>query len=221
MKKKHYHIYLIMNNKTGKTYVGKTSQEYPKREMEHFRLKDHSPIDDAIRAEGKENFSIKIYKKCSTIEDLDKAEMEIMSLLRKEGIELYNVYYGKGQHQVILTKGKEKYIYPNVTYVSNLTGYTAQTIREACNNNWIMRGFRYAWADQKGHAIEHFIKEFINPIQRRNTGRNKVRCIETGKIYNSIVEAARDVGVHPATLSKVFSGLRKRSGGYHWEKIFT
>ncbi len=219
MNKKHYHIYLIENIKTGKTYVGKTSQKYPKRENEHLRCKDHSPIDDAIREEGKENFDVRIYKECDSLEDLDKAEMEIMSILRKEGKELYNVYYGKGQHQIVLTKGKEKYVYPSVAYVSNLTGYTRQTVREACNYNWEMRGFKYAWADEKGHAIENFIKEFIAPIRRKASFKTKVRCVETGKVYNSISDAARAVGVSPSTLGKVFSGLRKTSGGYHWEKV--
>ena len=75
------------------------------------------------------------------------------------------------------------------------------------------------WATYKenqNHAIR--IKLF-NPATRSR----KVRCIETGKIYNSIREAARYINLSPAGISKCctktpYKGyIGKTSGGYHWE----
>lgn len=44
-----------------------------------------------------------------------------------------------------------------------------------------------------------------------------VRCIETGKVYNSTHHASRDTGVGQPHISQVCNGIRKRCGGYHWE----
>lgn len=219
MKKKSYHIYLIENIKTGKIYVGKTSQRFPLREEQHMRCMDHSPIDDAIRAEGRDNFKVTVYKNCDTIEDLDKAEMDIMSELRKEGRELYNIYYGKGHHAILASKGKQKYVYPNIAMCSEMTGFIPDTIRTACNFGLTLNGWKYSWADEKGHAIEGFIKKFINPMKKKKPVRSKIRCIETGEVYPSIVAAAKAVGVGSRSLNKVFTGLHKTSAGYHWERV--
>lgn len=46
-----------------------------------------------------------------------------------------------------------------------------------------------------------------------------VECIETGKRYISIKEAAKSAGVDPSYLAKVAKGYAKTSGGFHWKYI--
>jgi group I intron endonuclease len=48
----------------------------------------------------------------------------------------------------------------------------------------------------------------------------KIKCIETGIIYNSMNEAERLTGIPNTNISKACRGLRKTAGGYHWEKIY-
>lgn len=47
----------------------------------------------------------------------------------------------------------------------------------------------------------------------------KVRCIETGIIYDSIKEAAKAIGKSLCTLSNCLAGRTKTCGGFHWEFI--
>ena len=47
----------------------------------------------------------------------------------------------------------------------------------------------------------------------------KVRCVETGKVYNSQKDAAHDVGIHPYGITCVLKGCQKTAGGYHWERV--
>ena len=49
--------------------------------------------------------------------------------------------------------------------------------------------------------------------------RKKVRCIETGIIYNSIKEAAESMGLTISALSHHLRGKTKSCGGYHWEYV--
>lgn len=48
----------------------------------------------------------------------------------------------------------------------------------------------------------------------------KVRCVETGEVFDSCAAAARAVGVHRFSINCVLLGRTKTSGGYHWERVF-
>ena len=47
----------------------------------------------------------------------------------------------------------------------------------------------------------------------------KVMCLETHKIYESIKEASKEVGVFDGHITKVCKGQRKTTGGFHWAYI--
>lgn len=47
----------------------------------------------------------------------------------------------------------------------------------------------------------------------------RVRCIETGIVYYSAREAARQLGIDSSTISKVCRGIKRTCGGFHWEYI--
>ena len=58
----------------------------------------------------------------------------------------------------------------------------------------------------------------INYGSRNKSMSKRVKCIETGIIYDSFHEAARKCGIkNYANISEVCSGKRKSAGGYHWE----
>ena len=47
----------------------------------------------------------------------------------------------------------------------------------------------------------------------------KVRCIETGEVYNSCREADRKLGLSECAVSKVLRGISKTAKGYHFEYV--
>ena len=47
----------------------------------------------------------------------------------------------------------------------------------------------------------------------------KVRCIETGEVYNSCAEASRAIGVNASLVNKVVSGEKKSAKGLHFEDV--
>lgn len=49
--------------------------------------------------------------------------------------------------------------------------------------------------------------------------KKKVLNIDTNKIYDSITSAAKDIGVHPNSVSAACNGRTKTSGGYRWEFV--
>lgn len=51
--------------------------------------------------------------------------------------------------------------------------------------------------------------------------KKQVRCIETGKVFPSVTDAARAVGVRRETLRDACNGRKyaHTAGGYHWEAV--
>lgn len=55
--------------------------------------------------------------------------------------------------------------------------------------------------------------------KRRYTNAKSVKCVETGIIYKSFAEAARETGTPASSISSVFQGKMKKAGGHHWELV--
>lgn len=47
--------------------------------------------------------------------------------------------------------------------------------------------------------------------------RKKVLCVETGKVYDSIMEAAAELNLDNSHITKCCNGRYKTTGGYHWK----
>ena len=66
------------------------------------------------------------------------------------------------------------------------------------------------------------IQDCIKNRGYRNGGyiqSKSVRCIETGVIYKSVIEARRQTNIDDSNISKCCRGIYKTSGGYHWEYV--
>ena len=68
------------------------------------------------------------------------------------------------------------------------------------------------WCDRKYNANYGTIKERI-----AETNFKKVRCIDTGEIFNSINEAAEKYNIHNSTLVHYLKGRGNSVAGYKWE----
>ena len=64
-----------------------------------------------------------------------------------------------------------------------------------------------------------WLKPEDNRSKKSGSNWKKVCCIETGIIYPSIREAARQTGIPNNNISKACRGILKTAGGYHWEFV--
>lgn len=53
----------------------------------------------------------------------------------------------------------------------------------------------------------------------REKQKKKVRCVETGIVYSSVLEAGKQSGVLFQNISKTCKGQRTHAGGFQWEFI--
>ena len=96
-------------------------------------------------------------------------------------------------------------VYDSVSQASKDMGINAGNISQ------VVRGIFQA-------AEGYHFEEYHNPVKTTRGKTVAVRCVETGKVYRSIIEAARDVGIERSRISNVIHGRYKTAGGYHWER---
>lgn len=51
-------------------------------------------------------------------------------------------------------------------------------------------------------------------MAKSNPNVQRVLCVSTGRVYESMRAAARDLGVAAGSISSAISGKRRRAGGY-------
>lgn len=74
-------------------------------------------------------------------------------------------------------------------------------------------------SDRSNNSVSNlqWISKQDNLSKRRNI--KLVKCLENGKIYNSINEAAKDLNLNVGSISHVINGKMKQTGGYHFESV--
>ena len=88
------YIYKITNRLNEKIYVGQTKQPIEKRFLQHFYEK--TPLGQAMRECGIENFTIEIIDRCETQEQLNEREKFWINALNAKQPNGYNVRNGGG-----------------------------------------------------------------------------------------------------------------------------
>ena len=102
---------------------------------------------------------------------------------------------------ICLDNGKE---FPSVKDAAEFLNISAQSISSVLNGRAkTAKGFTFIYADGQSHKIV----------------KRKVRCIETGKIFKNVDEAAASVNLSPRTLANHLRGYKKSAGGFHWQYV--
>lgn len=99
---------------------------------------------------------------------------------------------------------KTKEIYKSVKALSNSIDVNLSTITNKLN------GHRFNDTDYV--YLDKYTPDYKKPVKIKKLSKHckKVIDISTGKIYLSIVELSKDVGVKPTTLTRSLKGLNKR-----------
>lgn len=189
-------IYLWTNLINGKHYVGQTSNFY-NRMREYKRNNFNYYMKEDVERNGIENFDIEILEK---IEDISNEDF--LTEREQYWMDYYQSYDLEKGYNIFDVAG-------NVCYLKR-----SDTIKERfCGEGNGMYG--------KHHSDETKRKIAESKIGKTHapTHFKRVRCVETGKIYNSQSEAAQEYGITQAAISAVCKGKNKTAKKMHWEFV--
>ena len=219
-------IYMITNIITNERYIGQT-RDYQRRVWQHksaAKKGSHLKISKAIAKYGIEHFKFDVLEECS-LEALNAKERYYISELKPE----YNVCAGgTGPNGLHLTdEEKERSRQAAKKQWADLTEEQKRHVIE-----------KQLTGPPKGHKVSAETREklrkanigkhltesakqkiaFQNSLSMKGNknGNKKVRCVETGEIFESIKQAAEYVGITPGGITSVLKGRQRKAGGYKW-----
>ena len=88
-------------------------------------------------------------------------------------------------------------------------------IDEDCTNNSV-ENLKWATAKENCNMPKH--KERKHASQLNNASSKAVICVETGEVYPSMSEAARQMGCTPQNIRQACLNSNKKACGFHWKK---
>jgi len=195
-----FSIYAIYNNVNGKRYVGQTKQGYLKRYNQHFRKKSGCPaLRNAISKYGENAFHPEL---------LDIAyDRETANEKEKMWIKLLKTYEPENGY--------------NLSMGGAIGDFNKATLEKMSKSKIGSNNSFYGRKHTKKAKKKMSEWKKKNYVKGNHPRARKVKCIETGKKYSSVVEASEDTGANKAHIGAVARGEygRKTAGGYKWEYI--
>ncbi len=193
----------------------------------------------AIRKYGKENFLTEILEVCSSREEMFEREIYWISELRPKynmtpGGEVPppmfgedNPMYGRrGELSPLFGRERSEEWCQNLSKA--LTGYkkTEEHIRkiaEAQRGKKISEETREKLSvansgENNGFFGRKHTEESIRKMLDSKKNKIMVQCVETGKIYESVRAASRELGIDRTSIRRVMLGKAKSASGLHFIK---
>lgn len=225
-------VYIIICEPTQKSYIG-SSKDVRKRIRSHWGLlrngkHTNTHIQRAFNMYGEENFIVEILEFCeeSLLQDREqfflnqfKPEFNIAkdtkapmryrkhspeTLVKLQGREPWNRGILRTEKEIENIKEGFKNFWDNAT-----PEYHAWR----CDISKNMNHGRY-WLGKKVPAhVEKQIIEYGKSI------RQKVKCINNGKIYDSQLDAAKDLGIRQGHIAEMLAGTRNSASGFFFQRI--
>lgn len=220
-------IYKITNIKNGRVYVGQTVGSLGKRWNEHSTSMKNSPLYNAFRKYGKENFKIETICSALSPEHLNSLEQHFIKYFNSFHPDGYNLTSGGDSAYTRSEHSRDK-------QRSAMLGHTVSVETRAK----ISKTLTGRPGIRKGAVLSAETRQKISEIQigRKASEETKakmkasklggkaynskpVMCIETGIVYGSTGEAARALNLQQTSISAICLGKRKSTGGFTFKFI--
>ena len=206
-------IYMHKNKINGKMYIGKTNDIARRFKAKGKMYKTSPYFYSAIEKYGWDNFDHIVLKDGLTAEEAVIEEKYYIKLYNSQDREKgYNILEGGNGLG---------------DYYQNPTNRQKQSQRlkkiwkehpETMHNigDWIKEH------PEQRIAHSQFMKKNYNESHLKQVNekrKRRVKCVETGEIFESLMEACRAKNISCGNLSRVLSGKGKTAGGFHWEAV--
>ena len=224
-------IYIITNKINDKRYIGQ-SVDINRRFWDHRCLshEGNPHLRYSMKKYGKDAFTYEVLEECS-IEELDEKERIYIEKLKPE----YNVLpggqgkrghlpdsvkrnlreHGKKQWQEKTAEEKQRIIKNNLLCGGKI-GHpvTEETRQKLRNHNLGKKQSKETIEKRKATIIQ---KKQNGYVQTNSGHKKKIVCVDDGKVFESVKDAAKQIGICSCGISAVLNNRQKSTHGYHFQ----
>lgn len=242
-------IYQIRNLVNGKIYIGSSKNLKNRKCHDHLNtLKrnkhQNNHLQNAFNKYGKDNFICTVIQTAENEQELN--ELEEYWINKCNAVDdrmFYNLKPGgtggSMPHFICITNEiNSKYLHPDTDLTIYLKNgwrlgkpHQSQELIEkrVCGNRGKKRSeetcknISKALLGKKRKPLSEEQKAYLSSIKKFNNYNNakskKVKCINTGEIFNCLGDAARKYNISTCNLSACCHGRKKIAGGMKWEFV--
>lgn len=215
-------VYKVTNKINGKIYIGQTIKPLNYRWSQHCSCTSNCvALNRAIAKYGKENFMVEQIDVANSQNELDEKERYWIKFYQSFGEKGYNLTNGGEINKLVSDETKLK-----ISKANKGNKYCVGRIMSDETKRKISEKARLRLSDKTKHprygvkiSEETRLKQQLSHSGQIPPNRKKVRCVETGEVFESIKLAAQKIGIRPCNISDYLHGRQKIAGGYHWEVL--
>lgn len=193
-------VYKITNLINQKVYIGQ-SWDIEKRWIQHKRNKHNLHLNNAFQKYGIESFSFEVLVSFLNFTEtqalLDIAEIFYIRYYKTTEKGYNKTFGGQGGKKTEETKRKISEIKKG----KKPSEETKEKLRKISLGNKRALGYRHLKTTR---------------IKMQKSHSKKIFCVETNKVYSSIIKAAKELRVDNSSISKVCRGKRKQVKDYRF-----
>ena len=237
-----YCIYMHRNKINNKKYIGQTKQEPPSKRWgkNGVGYKDSTHFYNAIQKYGWNNFEHIILETNLTLEQANEKEKFYIEKYNTTNEKYgYNLRFGgnntsfnketrqkmsiAAKNRINRPKTLEKYSYDakkmwmQPGHRENMSKKMKQKWKDIEYRNKVLNKLNNSWTEERKQKASQ------NKIGNQNSTK-KIKCVETGEVFNSIKEAANSINRSITALSLHLHGKTKSCGQHlitkqklHWK----
>ena len=213
---KNWCVYMHENRVNGKRYIGITSQKPTRRWANGAGYKNNPHFYAAVEKYGWDGFRHELLFTGVSKNEAERLEVELIAKYQTQNPEKgYNLKGGGG---VLSCSGETR---SRMREAAKKRG-VSPTAWEAARAFWTGRKHSQDSVEkmreaQKGRVVstESRARLRLAAIKRR------VICVETGAVYDSLIEAQRQTGIDRTVIDRCCSKKPhcNTAGGYHWQFV--
>lgn len=201
-----------------KIYIGITLQKVENRWQNGYGYKQQSYFYNAIKKYGWDSFTHEVLFDNLSKNEAEEKEKELISFYNSTNPKFgYNIQSGGYSSECeYLEKPvvciETKVVYKSATDAGRKLGISNNTISACCRGLNKLAG-DYHWMFEENYSEENALIWIENAKSKKC---KEVYCIDTDKIYGSIVEASLDTGIGASIISGCCSGNASHAGNLMW-----
>lgn len=217
-----YFVYMHVNKTNDKKYIGVTKQDKPEYRWGINGVNYHeSPhFFAAIQKYGWDNFAHVVLAEGLSKEEACRMEIELIAKYQTQNKDYgYNVLAG-GTAPSIPQETRDKIAKGLIGNKNGLGKPCSEEKKQKISE--AQKGRKFSEERKQSLRKPKSVTHPCTPEKRQNIinakqDKKAVVCIETGVVYESIHDCARQMQLHASTICAVVRGRIQSTGGYHFK----